>query len=116
MPWEREDTERWLKDYPLPADFSWNGEAARPRYQLKEGYGFWLRTAGPYHPALRGLFKLIHEILAEKSAVGARAPTPEELAAELTAYAALQGTLGLEDDELPATPPAGQGDTDSTSA
>lgn len=61
--WTPDDTERWLTDYPLPATFKWNGERAYPRYALKKGYGFWLRTAGPYYPALRGLFGLCHEIL-----------------------------------------------------
>ncbi len=109
MAWEREDTERWLKDYPLPPDFIWNGEKAWPRYQLKEGYGQWLRTAGSYHPALRGLFALVHDILAEKAAVGAKAPTADELAAELRAHATLQGTLGIEEEPpVPAAAP-GQG-------
>lgn len=110
MPWEREDTERWLKDYPLPPDFVWNGEKVWPRYQLQHGYGQWLATAGSYHPALRGLFALIHDILAEKSATGARAPTPDELASELRAYATLQGTLGIEVEEIPkpAAPAAGE--------
>jgi hypothetical protein len=60
--WTCDDTERWLTDYPLPAHFKWNNERAYPRYNLKKGYGFWLRTAGPYYPALRGLFALCHEI------------------------------------------------------
>jgi hypothetical protein len=106
MSWEREDTERWLTDYPLPADFVWNDEVVWPRYELKNGYGFWLKTAGPYHPALRGLFGLVHDILAEKSVTGARAPSPDELAAELRAYATVQATLGIED---PAPPPAATG-------
>lgn len=104
MAWEREDTERWLDDYPLPADFVHNGEVVYPRYQLRTGYGQWLRTAGSYHPALRGLFALVHEVLAEKSATGARMPTPEELGTELAAIVTMQGTLGL--DPEPAAPAA----------
>ncbi len=62
--WTYDDTERWLTDFPLPATFVWNGCRAYPRYTAKKGYGFWLRTAGPYHPALRGLFVLCHDLIA----------------------------------------------------
>ena len=98
MSWDRTDTERWLNDYPLPADFTFHGERVWPRYQLKKGYGFWLRTAGPYHPALRGLFALIHELLAAIP-VGQAMPTPEELASRVRAWEALQAELPLTEED-----------------
>lgn len=97
MAWNDDDVERWLSDFPLPQDLTWRGERVWPRYALRAGYGQWLRTAGSYHAALRGLFRLVAEILKAKP-VGAPMPTPEELAAELRAYEAVQGTLGVEDD------------------
>lgn len=100
--WTPDDTERWLSDYPLPRDFVFpplpvdvrpvlegvdpgepNQARAWPLYTAKKGYGFWLRTAGPYHKPLRGLFALAHEILASLP-VGARMPGPEELAKLIT--------------------------------
>ncbi len=81
--WRIEDTEAWLTDYPLPATFKWNGTRAYPRYTAKKGYGFWLRTAGPYHPALRGLFMLCHHVLAGLRPGVDLMPTPEQLAALL---------------------------------
>lgn len=109
MAWEREDTERWLNDYPLPADFVYHGQKVWPRYQLKHGYGQWLRTAGPYHVALRGLFAQVHDLLA-LIPPGGRMPAPDELAAQLRALDTMQGTLGIE--EPPPPPPSatyGQG-------
>lgn len=81
--WLPDDTERWLTDFPLPATFLWNGERAYPRYTAKKGYGFWLRTAGPYHPALRGLFMLCHSTLAALRPGVDRMPSGEQLAALL---------------------------------
>lgn len=99
--WTYDDTERWLSDYPLPRDFVFpplppdvtpilegpgvknaNQALVWPAYNLKKGYGFWLRTAGPYHKPLRGLYALVHEILATIP-LGERLPTPEELAAKI---------------------------------
>lgn len=98
MSWEREDTERWLNDWPLPADLHFRGEKVWPRYALKHGYGQWLRTAGPYHVALRGLFALVHELLAAVPA-GVAMPTPEQLAEKIRAFELSQAELplGLED-------------------
>ena len=89
--WRIDDTERWLTDWPLPATFKWNGTRAYPSYKLvakdKEGrlkgYGFWLRTAGPYHPALRGLFMLCHSTLAALRPGIDPMPSGEQLAALL---------------------------------
>lgn len=81
--WQIDDTERWLTDWPLPATFKWNGARAYPRYTAKKGYGFWLRTAGPYHPALRGLFMLCHRMLATLRAGVDPMPSGEQLAAML---------------------------------
>jgi hypothetical protein len=106
MAWEREDTERWLNDYPLPADFTWHGEIAWPRYELKHGYGQWLRTAGPYHVALRGLFTLVHDLLAAVPE-GAAMPGPEDLAAQLRALESVPETLGLGLEDKPLTSPIG---------
>jgi hypothetical protein len=97
--WTPDDTERWLTDYPLPATFQWNGTRAYPRYTLKKGYGFWLRTAGPYHAALRGLFVLCHEILAGLP-VGNPMPTPDQLAALLQKQAGRQAVLQLSAEDL----------------
>jgi hypothetical protein len=103
MNWEREDTERWLNDYPLPAGMTFRGEKVWPRYQLKKGYGFWLRTAGPYHPALRGLFALLHELLAAVP-VGQPMPLPELLAERVRAWEGRQAELPLTDEALEAMP------------
>ncbi len=89
--WLVGDTERWLTDYPLPATFKWNGSRAYPSYTLVakdehgklKGYGFWLRTAGPYHPALRGLFMLCHRTLAGLRTGVDPMPSGEQLAALL---------------------------------
>lgn len=95
--WTDEDTEKWMNDYPLPADFSWKGEKAWPRYTLKNGYGQWLRTAGSYHPALRGLWRSICELLQEWP-VGKDMPTPEEMVYELRARETMGGLLEVDDD------------------
>ncbi|MCM2304076.1 MAG: hypothetical protein NDJ72_05195 [Elusimicrobia bacterium] len=84
--WTLDDTERWLTDYPLPATFKWNGERAYPRYTLKKGYGFWLRVAGQYYPALRGLFALCHEVLAALRPGVDKMPSGEQLAALVQAW------------------------------
>jgi hypothetical protein len=68
--WTPDDTERWLTEYALPADFLWphrdakadgteNLQAVLPSYRLSKGYGFWLRTT-PYFP---GLFEEIHAVM-----------------------------------------------------
>lgn len=100
MAWEREDTERWLTRWPLPPDFKWKGQVAWPLYELKHGYGQWLRTAGSYHRSLRGLFLLCHDLLAALP-VGAPMPSPEDLAAQLRALETIQGTLGIEPADEP---------------
>lgn len=84
--WTHDDTERWLTDYPLPATFRWNGERAYPRYTLKKGYGFWLRVAGQYYPALRGLFAICHEILASLRPGIDPMPDGEQLAARVQSW------------------------------
>jgi hypothetical protein len=104
--WTPDDTERWLNDYPLPRDFVFpplppgvrpvlegrdpgepNQARAWPLYQVKKGYGFWLRTAGPYHKPLRGLYALVHEIFAGLP-IGAPMPTSDELAVRVLERAA----------------------------
>lgn len=68
--WTPEDTETWLSDNPLPADFLWPYREPKPdgtpdlrvvlpTYRLTKGYGFWLRTT-PYFP---GLFEDCHAVL-----------------------------------------------------
>lgn len=106
--WDDDDVERFLNDWPLPAGFIWHGEKAWPRYQLKKGYGQWLRTAGSYHPALRGLFRTICNKL-QAWPVGQELPTPDELAAELKAGEELTGSLGLELDPTPPPTAIGRG-------
>ena len=90
-PWTSDDTEEWLKHNPLPGDFRYPGHekdrdgkriwaTVLPTYQIKHGYGFWLRTT-PYFP---GLFEEIHAILApwpENEPM----PAPEALGAILHA-------------------------------
>jgi hypothetical protein len=90
--WTLDDTERWLTDNPLPADFRWTrttNETERdsagrlrivakrrdpdqivlPNYRLHKGYGFWLRTT----PYFEGLFEECHDII-----VGLGAKLPED--------------------------------------
>ncbi len=98
--WNDEDVERWLNDNPLPAEFEWNGERVWPRYQLKHGYGQWLRTAGSYHVALRGLFRLVCDVLQEIPD-GAEMPSTGELIVRLQVKAQPQAAL-----DLPAAAPA----------
>lgn len=100
MAWDDDDVERWLSDFPLPPDFTWRGEVVYPRYQLKHGYGQWLRTAGSYHPALRGLFRLVCEII-QGLPVGAPMPSSAELVAALKRYEAAQAPLPLEEGPAP---------------
>jgi hypothetical protein len=101
MSWDRDDTERWLSDYPLPRTMTFRGEIVWPSYHLKKGYGFWLRTAGPYHKQMRGLFVLIHEFL---SAVptGQPMPTSEILADRVRAWEQMQAELPLSDEDQAA--------------
>lgn len=101
MNWTREDTERWLNDFPLPADMVFRGERVWPRYRLKKGYGFWLKTAGPYHKAMRGLFALVHQFL-EVVPVGQEMPSPEILADKVRAWEELQAELPLTDEDQAA--------------
>lgn len=102
MAWTRDDVERWLNDYPLPKDFVFRGEKVWPRYQLKKGYGFWLKTAGPYHVALRGLFQLCVQLIQEVP-VGAPMPSPDELAARIRYWETLQAELPMSlEDQAPA--------------
>jgi hypothetical protein len=84
-PWTKEDTERWLDDFPLPSDFVWppapaaDARTVTPSHRiLKGGYGKWLRET-PYH---RGLFAQVHEILAAVP-IGATMPSPVELTRRL---------------------------------
>lgn len=100
--WNADDVERWLNDFPLPADLEFNGEKVWPRYRLKKGYGFWLRTSGPYHRALRGLFNLVVQII-QAVPVGKIMPTPEQLAEQIRAHQAAQGVLVFSiEDNAPA--------------
>jgi hypothetical protein len=99
MSWTREDTERWLNDFPLPRDLVVRGEKVWPKYTLKKGYGFWLRTAGPYHKPLRGLFTLCHEMLAAVPE-GYRMPYPEELGALILNHVSAQADLPLHKDDV----------------
>lgn len=103
-PWTLDDTERWLTDYPLPATFKWNGQRAYPRYTLKKGYGFWLRTAGPYYPALRGLFALCHAVLAALRPGVDRMPDGERLAAMVTQWKSSEELPLIEEDRAAAQP------------
>ena len=105
--WERDDVERWLNDFPLPADLTFRGEKVWPRYRLKKGFGFWLRTAGPYHPAMRGLFSLIVEII-QAVPVGQAMPTPTRLAELIHEWEASQMELPISEEDnaepLPTNP------------
>lgn len=102
--WTRDDVERWLTDYPLPATFVWNGTRAYPRYTLKKGYGFWLRTAGPHYPALRGLFVLCCDILIGLP-TGTPMPTREQLAELLQRYVGKQESLKFSTEDNAAVNP-----------
>ena len=75
-PWGKDDTERYLRDNPLPADFVWRGRSVCPQYHIRKGYGFWLRTT-PYHP---GLFEALHGFIARCDVY----PTPERMAEAMT--------------------------------
>lgn len=94
--WTLDDTERYLREYPLPSDFRWphrdrdaDGSEVLapvlPQYRLHKGYGFWLRTT-PYFP---GLFEEIHQVLLT---IGDELPTPERLAEILIQRRAARGT------------------------
>lgn len=96
--WTRDDVERWLNKYPLPATMTFRAEKVWPRYQLKKGYGFWLRTAGPYHPALRGLFALIVEII-NAVPVGQAMPTPDQLAEKIREWETSQLDLPFTEED-----------------
>lgn len=104
--WSRDDTEKWLTDWPLPGDFTFHGEIAWPRYRAKFGYGQWLRTAGPYHVALRGLFLLIHEILAQIP-VGHAMPTTDQLVAKIREIESSQTELPFSSEDLADANPPG---------
>lgn len=92
-PWSSEDTVRYLNRMPLPPDFTWRGLVVQPRYQIKKGYGFWLRTT-PYHP---GLFEHVNRYVARCEEL----PEPEAIAAAMNeieeAEAARQTEFGLEE-------------------
>lgn len=60
LPWTIQDTVDYLNDSPLPTDFLWEGKAAVPAHRQVTGYGKWLKET-PYH---RGLFPLIHRLMA----------------------------------------------------
>jgi hypothetical protein len=86
MNWTKDQTERYLTNYPLPAEFVWCGRLVRPSHRtLKKGYGFWLRTT-PYH---RGLFAACHAVLETCEIL----PTGEELAEAVTRGVGQQTTL-----------------------
>jgi hypothetical protein len=96
MAWTDEDVEAWLNDWPLPADFTWKGERVWPRYALKHGYGQWLRTAGSYHPALQGLFRLACQVI-QGLPVGTPMPTPAQLVLALKKFETVQEALPIGD-------------------
>lgn len=82
-PWSVLQTESWLTEYPLPADFTWldrygKERAVLPTYKVR-GYGKWLKDT-PYFP---GLFEEAHDILARASADTVL--SPEWLAEQLNA-------------------------------
>lgn len=82
-PWSPLQTEGWLTEFPLAADFTWLDRYGKerpvlPTYKVRS-YGKWLKDT-PYFP---GLFEEAHDILA-------RAPadtvlSPEWLADQLNA-------------------------------
>jgi hypothetical protein len=88
LDWTDDDVERWLTDFPLPADFTWTrtdttkdkekiltpNTAVRPKHHGVD-YGKWLRET-PYFP---GLFERIRDIIRDVP-VGTHLPPPEELA------------------------------------
>lgn len=106
MAWTEQGVERWLTKYPLPRDFTYNGQVVWPRYVLKKGYGQWLRTAGSYYPKLRGLWRQCCDILIAWP-VGKPLPTPEQLAGEIRALHSMGGAL-----EFAAEGPAALPDPD----
>lgn len=89
--WTDDDVMRYLDDWPLPADFTWTrvdiakdtkekiltpDTAVRPKHH-GVAYGKWLRET-PYFP---GLFERVRDVIrAIPIGVGAKMPTPEELA------------------------------------
>lgn len=91
-PWDLDDTERYLTDFPLPNDFTWRGRAVVPRYRISKGYGFWLRTT-PYHP---GLFEAVHRFIARCEHL----PAPVEMAVAMreleASWAGRQGEMELQ--------------------
>lgn len=98
MSWTRDDTERFLTKYPLPPDFTYRGAVVRPRYNLKKGYGFWLRTT-PYH---QGLFERAHEILALLVTL----PSPAQLAHLINEAVKAEGTQEALPLAIEPTPPS----------
>lgn len=101
QPWNDDDVERWLNDFPLPADFRWTRTDRTKDTKEKiltpdtlvmpshrgVSYGKWLRET-PYFP---GLFEMVRDII-QALPEGANLPTPEELAARL---------IELRDTQLP---------------
>lgn len=83
--WTEIQTEGWLTEYPLPADFTWTDRYGTerpvlPKYRISGGYGKWLHET-PYFP---GLFEHIHEIIARAPAE--QELTPEWIVEKLAAY------------------------------
>ncbi len=74
-PWTKDDTVDYLNANPLPADFTWRGKTVVPYYRIHGGFGKWLRET-PNH---RGLFQVIHELLARIDPL----PSAEALALRL---------------------------------
>ena len=87
-PWSRDDTQTYLSANPLPRDFTWphrdgGDRPVHPAHTSVNSYGAWLRET----PYFRGLFPLIHEILATAPDLGDAA----WLAGELRAHRARSG-------------------------
>lgn len=83
--WSEIQTEGWLTEFPLPADFTWADRygverPVLPKYKISGGYGKWLHET-PYFP---GLFEHIHAIIARASAE--QELTPEWIVEQLAAY------------------------------
>lgn len=90
--WTDYDVERWLNDYPLPADFRWTRVDRNKTTKAKTltpstlvmpthrglSYGKWLHET-PYFP---GLFEAIRDIILSIPPEGAL-PTPEQLVERL---------------------------------